>query len=78
MDFELPEELRMFKDSLRRFVNTELIPVERQTVTAEGEEIKPEFLRELPAARQGPRHLDDGGAGGIWRRRASRCSSARS
>ena len=31
MDFELPEELRMFKDSLRRFVNNELIPVERQT-----------------------------------------------
>ena len=34
----------MFKESLRRFVNAELIPVERQTVTAEGEEIKPEFL----------------------------------
>ncbi len=44
MDFELPEELRLFKDTLRRFVNTELIPIERQTVTAEGEEIKPEFL----------------------------------
>ena len=50
MDFELPEELRMFKDSLRRFVNNELIPVERQTVAAEGEEIKPEFLREIPAS----------------------------
>src|SRR5215213_1813774 len=44
MDFELPEELRMFKESLRRFVNSELIPVERQTVAAEGEEVKPEFL----------------------------------
>src|SRR5262249_60549511 len=44
MDFQLPEELRMFKETLRRFVNNELIPVERQTVTAEGEEIKPEFL----------------------------------
>jgi acyl-CoA dehydrogenase len=44
MDFELPEELRMFKDSLRRFVNTELIPVERQTITTDGEEIKPEYL----------------------------------
>ena len=44
MEFQLPEELRMFKESLRRFVNAELIPVERQTVTAEGEEIKPEFL----------------------------------
>jgi len=44
MDFELPEELRMFKASLRRFVDNEVIPIERQTVTAEGEEIKPEFL----------------------------------
>src|SRR3954451_1684300 len=44
MDFELPEELRMFKESLRRFVNNELIPVERDTVTAEGEEVKPEYL----------------------------------
>jgi acyl-CoA dehydrogenase len=44
MDFELPEELRMFQQSLRRFVNAELIPVERQTITPEGEEIKPEFL----------------------------------
>src|SRR3954465_8354944 len=44
MEFQLPEELRMFKESLRRFVNNELIPVERQTVTAEGEDIKPEFL----------------------------------
>ena len=34
MDFELPEELRMFKASLRRFVDNELIPIERQTVTA--------------------------------------------
>src|SRR5437667_5919733 len=44
MDFELPEELRMFKASLRRFVDNELIPIERQTVTAEGEEIKPEYV----------------------------------
>src|SRR5262249_22810532 len=44
MDFELPEELRMFKETLRRFVNSELIPVERHTVTTEGEEIKPEYL----------------------------------
>jgi len=44
MDFQLPEELRMFKDSLRRFVNNELIPVERDTVAAEGEQIKPDYL----------------------------------
>ena len=47
MEFELPEELRMFKETLRRFVNSELIPVERQTLTTEGEEIKPEFLGKL-------------------------------
>jgi len=47
MDFQLPEELRMIKDSLRKFVNNELIPIERQTVSAEGEEVKPEFLKPL-------------------------------
>src|SRR4051794_15014206 len=47
MDFELPEEMRMFKESLRRFVNAELIPIERQTVTPEGEEVKPEHLGRL-------------------------------
>jgi acyl-CoA dehydrogenase len=57
MDFELPDELRMFKESLRRFVNNELIPVERQTVAVEGEEIKPEFLEKF---RQRAKDL------GIW------------
>src|SRR5260370_10006977 len=41
MDFELPEELRLFRESLRRFVNTELIPVERDTL--DGEDIKPHY-----------------------------------
>ena len=31
MDFELPEELKMLKDNLRRFVDNELIPIERET-----------------------------------------------
>ena len=31
MDFDLPEELQMLKDNLRRFVDTELIPIERET-----------------------------------------------
>src|ERR1700748_3025 len=44
MDFDLPEELRLFQESLRRFVDKELIPVERDTVAVEGEEIKPEYL----------------------------------
>jgi acyl-CoA dehydrogenase len=43
MDFELPEELRIFKQTLRRFVDTELIPIERQTTTDGGEKLKPEY-----------------------------------
>lgn len=33
MDFELPEELRLFRESLRRFVDRELIPLEGQTLS---------------------------------------------
>src|SRR5256885_2195801 len=47
MVLELPEELRLFKASLRRFVDNELIPIERQTLTTEGEQIKPEYLPRL-------------------------------
>lgn len=32
MDFELPEELQLLKDNLRKFVDRELIPLERETV----------------------------------------------
>ena len=42
MDFELPEELRILKAGLRRFVDNELIPIERQTT--DGEAVKPEYL----------------------------------
>src|SRR5258708_10267960 len=42
MDFELPEELRILKATLRRFVDTELIPIERETT--DGEQIKPQYL----------------------------------
>jgi acyl-CoA dehydrogenase len=45
MDFTLPEELRILKDSLRRFVNEELIPVERET--CDGEELKPAWREKL-------------------------------
>jgi len=31
MNFDLPEELQMLKDNLRKFVDNELIPVERET-----------------------------------------------
>jgi acyl-CoA dehydrogenase len=42
MDFELPEELRLLKATLRRFVDSELIPIERKST--DGEQIKPEYL----------------------------------
>jgi acyl-CoA dehydrogenase len=42
MDFELPEELRILKAGLRRFVDNELIPIERKST--DGETVKPEYL----------------------------------
>ena len=30
MDFELPDEIRILKDTVRRFVDQELIPIEMQ------------------------------------------------
>src|SRR6185295_8472964 len=42
MDFELPEELRILKATVRRFVDNELIPVERDTCILE--EMKPDYL----------------------------------
>jgi len=44
MNFELPEELRMLKETVRRFVDAELIPIERDV--CEGNKIKPE-MREM-------------------------------
>jgi acyl-CoA dehydrogenase len=41
MDFELPEELQLLKSNLRRFVDSELIPVERETCA--GERLKPHY-----------------------------------
>jgi acyl-CoA dehydrogenase len=41
MDFALPEELRLLKDNLRRFVDAEMIPFERET--CENDELKPEW-----------------------------------
>ena len=38
MDFNLPEELQMLKETVRRFVEKELIPLERE-FRAEGEEM---------------------------------------
>ena len=47
MDFTIPEELRMLKDQVRRFVDTEMIPVERET--CDGQELKPEFRTKFEA-----------------------------
>ena len=41
MDYELPEELRMMKDTLRRFVDREIIPIERDAYV--GHELKPDI-----------------------------------
>lgn len=44
MDFHLPEELRLLQDNVRRFVDTELIPIEREV--CDGHKIKPD-MREM-------------------------------
>ena len=45
MDFELPDELKMLKQQLRRFVDTEIIPIEREAY--EGPDMKPEVRARL-------------------------------
>src|SRR5206468_12781753 len=50
MDFELPEELRLLKATLRRFVDNELIPIERKTT--DGEQIKPNYLSRFETGRK--------------------------
>src|SRR5262249_31279378 len=42
MDFELPDELRLLKENVRRFVDRELIPLERELVN------DPKGQKELP------------------------------
>src|SRR5260370_24065066 len=58
MDFELPEELRLLKATLRRFVDNELIPIERKST--DGEQIKPDYLKRFEdrATELGLWHLD--------------------
>jgi len=45
MDFNLPEELQMLKDTVRKFVEKELIPIEMHTI--ENMELKPEIRERL-------------------------------
>ncbi len=45
MDFELPEELRLLKKTVRNFVDKELIPIEMTSM--DGPELKPEVRSRL-------------------------------
>ena len=47
MDFELAEELRMLRETVRRFVDRELIPIEMETM--DGPDLKPEVRAKLEA-----------------------------
>lgn len=47
MDFELPEEMKMLQDTLRRFVDKELIPIER--AAQQGADLKPAVRAALSA-----------------------------
>jgi acyl-CoA dehydrogenase len=45
MDFDLPEDLRMMKEQLRRFVDNEIIPIEREAYA--GPDLKPHVRAQL-------------------------------
>ena len=47
MDFQLPEDLRMMKETLRRFIDAEVIPIEREAY--DGHEMVPEIRARLEA-----------------------------
>ena len=55
MDFELPEDVRMLKDTVHKFVERELIPIEMETT--EGPDLKPSWR---PVLEQKARDL------GLW------------
>ncbi len=44
MGFHLSEELQLLQTTIRRFINTEMIPFERETTV--GQELKPECRQE--------------------------------
>ena len=50
LNFDLPEEIRMLKDTVRKFVDRELIPIERST--CDGHKLKPEVRAALTAKAQ--------------------------
>ena len=45
MDFELPQEIRILKDTIRRFVDRELIPIEMNAM--DGSDLKPDIRKQL-------------------------------
>jgi len=45
MDFDLPTEIRILRDTLRRFVDQELIPIEMQSM--DGPDLKPDIRKRL-------------------------------
>ena len=47
MDFELPEDIRLLRETVRKFVDRELIPIEMHSM--EGPDLKPEFKTSLEA-----------------------------
>ena len=64
LNFDLPEEIRMLKDTVRRFVDRELIPIER--TCRDGHKLKREVRAQLAAQRQG-----------AWSRRLRRAGRVR-
>ena len=65
MDFDLPEDLRLLQETVRRFVDKELIPLEGQSL--DGAELKPEIEQHLIRALQGHRSLAGRRSGGVRR-----------
>src|SRR5258708_40281310 len=47
MDFELPEDIRLLRETVRKYVDRELIPIEMHSM--EGPELKPEIKSMLEA-----------------------------
>jgi acyl-CoA dehydrogenase len=47
MDFELPEDIRLLRETVRKFVDRELIPIEMHSM--DGPDLKPEFRTSLEA-----------------------------
>jgi acyl-CoA dehydrogenase len=46
VDFDLPEELKLLKDTVRKFVDRELIPLEREC-RPEGEDMPEQYIKPL-------------------------------